>query len=94
MQARPTLGRVVILTGAAGGIGSATMNALLAEGHSVAAVDRDTTRLRQLSETCTDPEVAERFQAIVADLESEGICAILRFGVEGSVSVHMLCVGS
>ena len=34
-------GRVVLLTGAAGGIGRAMTAALLADGHAIAAVDRD-----------------------------------------------------
>ena len=41
-------GRVVLVTGAAGGIGSAITRALIAAGHSVAAVDRDTSALARL----------------------------------------------
>ncbi len=86
MQARPTLGRVAILTGAAGGIGTAMTKALLAAGHSVAAVDRDATGLRRLAAGCTDPGLTDRFHPVVADLESEAECrqavdiAVGRFG--------------
>src|SRR5271166_2723028 len=42
-------GRVVLLTGAAGGIGVSMTDALLAAGHRVAAVDRDAKALDRLS---------------------------------------------
>jgi NAD(P)-dependent dehydrogenase (short-subunit alcohol dehydrogenase family) len=53
--------RVVLVTGAAGGIGSAITKALIAAGHSVAAVDRDATALARLPGS-------ERLQPIMADL--------------------------
>jgi NAD(P)-dependent dehydrogenase (short-subunit alcohol dehydrogenase family) len=40
--------RVVLVTGAAGGIGAAITRALIAEGHTVAAVDRDAASLARL----------------------------------------------
>ena len=40
--------RVVLVTGAAGGIGLAITNALIAAGHIVAAVDRDAAALGRL----------------------------------------------
>ena len=43
----PSGGRVVLVTGAAGGIGRAMTEALLADGHSIAAVDRDAPFLRE-----------------------------------------------
>jgi NAD(P)-dependent dehydrogenase (short-subunit alcohol dehydrogenase family) len=71
--------RVVLITGAAGGIGSAITRALVDAGHGVAAVDRDAERLKQLG-------TAERIHPIIADLSSEGSCreavasAVARFG--------------
>jgi NAD(P)-dependent dehydrogenase (short-subunit alcohol dehydrogenase family) len=41
--------RVVLLTGAAGGIGAAIARALIAQGHIVAAVDRDAVSLARLA---------------------------------------------
>src|SRR6185503_17767079 len=70
--------RVVLVTGAAGGIGAAITKALVGAGHSVAAVDRDTAGLEQLA--------AERVHPIMADLSSEAPCreavasAVARFG--------------
>src|SRR5438034_838081 len=72
-------GRIVLVTGAAGGIGSAITRALIAAGHSVAAVDRDTAALARLP-------VSERIQPIMADLANETACreavasAVARFG--------------
>ena len=40
--------RVVLLTGAAGGIGTVMTKALIAAGHAVAAVDRDADALDRL----------------------------------------------
>jgi len=86
MQSSPTPGRVVLVTGAAGGIGTAMTRALLAAGHSVAAVDRDAAGLDRLSATFAGSEAAGRFHAILADLEAEVSCgqavdaAVGRFG--------------
>jgi len=71
--------RVVLVTGAACGIGSAITKALIAAGHSVAAVDRDTAALARLP-------ASERIQPIMADLANEAACreavasAVARFG--------------
>ncbi len=71
--------RVVLVTGAAGGIGSAITKALVGAGHSVAAVDRDAAALGRLP-------VSDRIQPIMADLENETACqeavasAVARFG--------------
>jgi len=71
--------RVVLVTGAAGGIGSAITKALVAAGHSVGAVDRDATALGRLPQS-------ERIQPIMADLANEAACqeavasAVARFG--------------
>ena len=58
--------RVVLVTGAAGGIGAAITKALVADGHAVAAVDRDAAGLERLA--------AERIHPIVADLAHEAAC--------------------
>jgi NAD(P)-dependent dehydrogenase (short-subunit alcohol dehydrogenase family) len=70
--------RVVLVTGAAGGIGAAITRALIADGHAVAAVDRDAARLKPLVSECVHP--------ILADLSSEAPCrdavakAVAHFG--------------
>src|SRR2546423_10869174 len=71
--------RVVLITGAAGGIGSAISRALAGAGHSVAAVDRDAEGLKRLAPS-------ERIHPIMADLASGAACreavasAVARFG--------------
>ena len=66
-------GRVVILTGAAGGIGRAITERLLADGHFVAAVDQDAAALTRLS-GALQPSMAARVHSIEADLASEEQC--------------------
>jgi NAD(P)-dependent dehydrogenase (short-subunit alcohol dehydrogenase family) len=70
MQARSG-GRVVLLTGAAGGIGRAMTAALLADGHAIAAVDRDAAALAALASALA---AADRLHPIVADLQAEREC--------------------
>src|SRR5947209_1729893 len=71
--------RVVLVTGAAGGIGTAITRALVDAGHSVAAVDRDAERLKRLASS-------ERIHPIMAELSSEAACreavaaTVARFG--------------
>jgi NAD(P)-dependent dehydrogenase (short-subunit alcohol dehydrogenase family) len=71
--------RVALVTGAGGGIGSAITKALIAAGHSVAAVDRDASALARLP-------ASDRIQPIMADLANEAACreavasAVARFG--------------
>ncbi len=65
-------GRVVLLTGAAGGIGRAMTEALLAAGHTVAAVDRDQAGLTRLVER--HDAAKDRLHPIVADLANETGC--------------------
>ena len=71
--------RVVLVTGAGGGIGTAITQALIAAGHSVAAVDRDAEALKALA-------TSDRIHPIMADLASEAGCeeavasTIARFG--------------
>lgn len=67
-------GRVVILTGAAGGIGRSIAHCLLADGHRVAAVDKDEEALERLTEDSRKLNVSDRLCAIVRDLELETAC--------------------
>ena len=84
----PSQTRVVLLTGAAGGIGRVMTQALLADGHAVVAVDRDAAGLSQLAQL---PRAPERLPAVTADLGSETACrqavdaARSRFGSVGAV---------
>src|SRR6476660_2407953 len=79
----PLRNRVALLAGAAGGIGRVMTRALLDDGHSVAAVDRDADSLERLK---TSVNAAERFYPILAELETEAGCkpatqtALQRFG--------------
>ena len=65
-------GRVVLLTGAAGGIGRVITDVLLAAGHSIAAVDRDRAALDKL--TARHAAAKDRLLPIVADLGTETGC--------------------
>src|SRR5262245_4587146 len=79
----PSQSRIVLLTGAAGGIGRVMARALLDDGHSVAAVDRDAASLERLK---TLAGATERLCPIVAELGTEPGCqraidvACRRFG--------------
>jgi NAD(P)-dependent dehydrogenase (short-subunit alcohol dehydrogenase family) len=63
--------RVVLLTGAAGDIGRVMTQALLADGHKVAAVDRDPASLEQLKALC---QSNNRLHCVVAQLDLEAGC--------------------
>jgi NAD(P)-dependent dehydrogenase (short-subunit alcohol dehydrogenase family) len=63
--------RVVLLTGAAGGIGRVMTQALLADGHKVAAVDRDPASLEQLKALC---QSNDRLHCVLAQLDLEAGC--------------------
>jgi len=71
--------RVVLVTGAAGGIGAAITRALIGAGHSVAAVDRDAAALDRLASS-------DRIHPFLIDLSSESACheavasTVARFG--------------
>src|SRR4051812_32585278 len=71
--------RVVLVTGAAGGIRSAITRALVTAGHSVAAVDRDAAALDRL-------DTSDRIHPFLIDLSSESACheavasTVARFG--------------
>ena len=60
--------RVVLVTGAAGGIGAAITRALIGEGHIVAAVDRDAAGLARLGAG------SGYIHPLVADLADVGAC--------------------
>lgn len=64
--------RVVLLTGAAGGIGRVMTQALLADGHRIVAVDRSETGLERLKAVC-GPEAPVAY--VHADLGTEAGCA-------------------
>jgi NAD(P)-dependent dehydrogenase (short-subunit alcohol dehydrogenase family) len=86
MQAPTAASRVVLLTGAAGGIGKAITAALLDAGHAVAAVDRDAAALDRLVAFHRSADAAERIRPILADLADAAQCAraveiaVARFG--------------
>jgi NAD(P)-dependent dehydrogenase (short-subunit alcohol dehydrogenase family) len=81
-------GRKAVVTGAAGGIGSAIVRRLIDEGATVHGLDRDATRERQLAQelACTG-----RFVAHVADLaeraSTERILSDLAGGLEGRCDI-------
>jgi NAD(P)-dependent dehydrogenase (short-subunit alcohol dehydrogenase family) len=81
MASDGTRGRVVLLTGAAGGIGRAITAALLAEGHAIVAVDRDAAALDDLARSHKD--VRDHLHPIVADLTTEFGC---RHAVDAAAS--------
>jgi hypothetical protein len=64
-------GRVVLLTGAAGGLGTVMTAALIQAGHSIAALDRDAGALKKLSAL----HDAKRLLPIVADIADVAACA-------------------
>jgi NAD(P)-dependent dehydrogenase (short-subunit alcohol dehydrogenase family) len=74
--------RVVVLTGAAGGIGSAIAKALIDAGHLLAAVDLNGTALDRLSDLCN----SDHLFPVLADLTAEAACndavarSLSRFG--------------
>jgi len=81
---RQSSGRVVIVTGAAGGIGTAMTQALLEAGHCIAAVDKSEGALDRLR--AAHGAAGERLFPILADVAEEAACrdavgrALARFG--------------
>lgn len=67
-------GRVVILTGAAGGIGRSIMHSLLADGHHIVAVDKDEAALKCLADEHDNFSVSDRLHTIARDLSGERAC--------------------
>ena len=70
--------RVVLVTGAAGGIGAAITRALIAEGHEVAAVDRDAAGLARLGTNRIFPVTADLADA--KDCQNAVASAAKHFG--------------
>lgn len=66
-----------LVTGGAGFIGSALVNRLLREGHSVRVVDDFSTGLRRNLEDCLD-----RIELVVGDLTELAVCKACLQGVE------------
>ncbi len=64
--------RVIVLTGAAGGLGSVMTAALLDAGHSIAAVDQDGNALVRLLDRLQMPP--DRLLPVAADVSSEDEC--------------------
>ena len=91
MQNPPALGltgRTVIVTGAAGGIGSAVVRMAVANGMNVLAVDVARDRLDAVVGTIAPPEAVA---AYVADLaETSAIPAIVEAAVDRFGSIHGL----
>src|SRR5712691_530974 len=83
--------RIVLLTGAAGGIGRVMTEALLASGHCVAAVDRDAAGLDRLGAVAGAHGAADRLHRIAVDLADAAQCrhaveaARTRFGTVDAV---------
>ncbi len=67
-------GRVILITGAAGGIGAVLVRRFLREGGTVVAADRDSNGLARLVAAMA---VGDALDALVADVTSEGDCAAL-----------------
>lgn len=65
-------GRVVLLTGAAGGLGRVMAKALLDDGHSIAALDSNGNALAELLQHLDAPR--ERLLPVPADVASEEEC--------------------
>jgi NAD(P)-dependent dehydrogenase (short-subunit alcohol dehydrogenase family) len=76
-------GRIVLVTGAGGGIGAAMIAALLEDGHRIAAVDRDGHALERLVTVHAGAAKEGRIRGIVRDLEHAGDC---RRAVEETVA--------
>lgn len=81
-------GKQIVITGAAGGIGRACVNQLLAQGARLLLIDRDQKSLLELAERCGE---RERVRVAVSSLESPQACAAAIEGGRGPVHglVHL-----
>lgn len=75
-------GKLVVLTGAAGGIGRACVQALLEQGARLLLIDRDQEGLSALAKTCAAPE---RVHTACSSLESPEACAAAIASAEGDI---------
>jgi rhamnulose-1-phosphate aldolase/alcohol dehydrogenase len=64
-------GRIALITGGAGGIGSACAERLLSEGACVVLADRDAARLSDVESALAKRHTRDRVRAAVADVTSE-----------------------
>ncbi len=64
--------RVILLTGAAGGLGAVMTRALIEDGHKVAALDRNTAALDRLAASLKD--AGDRLMTLTADVSIEAEC--------------------
>jgi NAD(P)-dependent dehydrogenase (short-subunit alcohol dehydrogenase family) len=85
------LGKIVLVTGAAGGIGAAMTSSLIDAGHAVAALDRDAAALDRLAAQFANAK--DRLLPIHGDLAKISLCAdavaqtLARFGgIDGVVN--------
>jgi NAD(P)-dependent dehydrogenase (short-subunit alcohol dehydrogenase family) len=88
---RGLMGRVAVVTGAAGGIGAATARRLAEEGAHVVAVDLDEDRARAVAEKLPTESIGVR-----ADVSAEdGVAGYLAAAVErfGRIDLHHLNAG-
>src|SRR5262249_45668532 len=76
-QAKPLEGQIALITGGAGGIGSACADSLLREGACVVLADRDAQRLTQVVATLTKNHSTDRIRSLVADVTDEDAVANL-----------------
>lgn len=76
--------RRIIITGAANGIGRATVERFLTEGASVGAIDRDGTRLEQLKRDLSNSRLST-FAADVTDEASVGTAVAAAGGALGGI---------
>jgi len=80
---RALRGRVIVVTGAAGGIGAELVRRLVDAGAVVAAVDRDTEHLEALAADCAGGE--GRCVCYTVDLRDELACAALVHQIESDL---------
>ena len=92
--------RVIVVTGAAGGIGSAVVRALLCDGASVVAADVSQTSLSVLVQDLETVGHSERLLDVEADVSDSEACArlieetVARFGrIDGLVNNAALGMG-